>query len=184
MRRFYLLVVCVILVIMAGCKVVPTTGDKITDAASAENFIIQSIPGYTVTDAASVTQALSQAGVAGSFLSGNLPAAAAIAKIDSVVQCYKSVGAVAARVYTESNIVNTISGNPKIGVLAVINTTRIGRNLLSCVLNTGPSAQAAGTIEPCGGQGSFKVNNEDLQYLYAATTPELCQTFQANFNGR
>lgn len=184
MRQIYGLITCVLLMVIAGCQVVPSTGDKATDAAAAENFIIQSIPGYAVTDAASVTDALAKAGVTGSLLTGNLPAAGSLGKINYIVQCYKGVGAVAARVYTETNIINTINGTPKIGVLAVINTTRLQRNLLQCVLNTGASAQAAGGIEPCGGSGSFKVNNEDLQYLYAATTPELCQTFQASFNGR
>jgi hypothetical protein len=181
MRQFYWLAV---LIVFAGCRVVPATGDTITDAASAENFIIQSIPGYAVTDAASVTDALAKAGVTGSILTGNLPAAGALGKLDDIIQCYRNVGAVAARVYTETNIINTINGNPKIGVLAVINTTRLQRNLLQCVLNTGPSAQAEGGVEPCGGSGGFQVSGEDLQYLYAATTPELCQTFQSNFNGR
>ncbi len=184
MPRFYVLITITLLAMIAGCQVVPATGDTATDAASAENFIIQSVPGYAVTDAASVTDALAKAGVTGSLITGNLPAAGSLGKLNDIVQCYKGVGAVAARVYTETNIINTINGTPKIGVLAVINTTRLQRNLLQCVLNTGASAQAAGGIEPCGGSGGFKVNNEDLQYLYAATVPELCQTFQSHFNGR
>lgn len=106
--------------------------------------------------------------------------AGAIAKLDGMISCYRSVGAVAARIYTEQNIATT-SGIPKLGVLAVINTTRIQRNLLQCVLNTGPSAQAD-EIQPCGGSGSTVVNNETLEYVFAATTPELCQVFQAQFN--
>lgn len=184
MRQIFGLIISAMVVVISACQLVPSTGDKSTDAAAAENFIIQSIPGYAVTDAASVTDALAKAGVTGSLLTGNLPAAGSLGKLNDIVQCYKGVGAVAARVYTETNIINTINGTPKIGVLAVINTTRLQRNLLQCVLNTGASVQSATSIEPCGGSGGFKVNGEDLQYLYAATVPELCQTFQANFNGR
>jgi hypothetical protein len=50
-------------------------------------------------------------------------------------------------------------------------------------VNTGgASAQAANEIQPCGGSGDKVVNGETLNYVYAATTPELCATFQAQFN--
>lgn len=166
--------------LLAGCRVVPGTGDSITDAASADRFVPQSIAGYTVTDATSVSDALTKAGIASSVLTGNVPLAGAIAKLDGMIQCYKSVGAVSARVYTEQNL--SAVGIPKIGALAVVNTTRLGRNFLQCALNTGVAAQAADQIQPCGGSGQKIVNNETLEYVFAATTPELCAIFQAQFN--
>jgi len=98
-----------------------------------------------------------------------------------MIACYQSVGAVAARVYIDKNIAVNPSA-PKVGALAVVNTTRIQRNFLSCVVNTGgASAQAVNEIQPCGGSGDKVVNGETLSYVYAATTPELCATFQAQF---
>lgn len=168
----------------AACQVVPGTGDQASDVESAQNFVPASIPGYSVVDAANIAEALSRVGVSGSVLTGNLPFAGAIAKLDDMIRCYQGVGAVAARVYTESDIVNTITtGIPKIGVVAVVNTTRVQRNLLQCTVNTGFGAQSVDAIQPCGSAGSFTINGENLQYVFAATTPELCQVFQSRFGG-
>ncbi|MBZ0287195.1 MAG: hypothetical protein K8I30_06240, partial [Anaerolineae bacterium] len=172
-KRF--LVFLVLILIAAACQIVPGTGDQATDAAAAQNFVPASIAGYNATEATSITDALTKTGIGASVLTGNLALAGAIAKLDGMIQCYQGVGAVSAKVYTEQNMPTT--GIPKIGALAVINTTRLGRNFLQCAVNLGgASAQAANEIQPCGGSGSFKVNNEDLEYMYAATAPELCTT--------
>ena len=177
----YKFVVFVLLmVLLVGCTLVPSTGDSINDAASADRFVPQSVAGYTVTDATSISDALTKAGVATSAISGNVPLAGVIAKLDSMIQCYKGVGAVSARVYTEQN--PDLLSIPKIGALAVVNTTRLGRNFLQCALNTGLLAQSVGEVQPCGGSGEKVVNNETLEYVYAATAPELCAFFQSQFN--
>lgn len=177
------LLMTILLAVLVGCQMgIGTTGDTANDPEAAQQFVPPNIAGYNSTDATSVTDALTKAGAAGSLLTGNLPMAGAIAKLDTMIACYKNVGAVAARVYTDVNIASNPT-EPKVGVLAVINTTRIQNNLVSCVLNTNPfSAQSAGAIEPCGGSGDKVVNGETLNYVYAATTPELCATFQAQFN--
>ncbi len=99
-----LLLVAAAVVSLMGCSVGPSTGDKSTDAAAAQRFVPQSIPGYDATDAASVTDALSKVGAAGSLLTGNIVSAGAIAKLDNMIACYQSVGAVTARVYIDKNI--------------------------------------------------------------------------------
>ncbi len=175
------LLVVLVLGLAAGCRIVPGTGDSSSDAAAAQNFVPPNISGYVATDATSVSDALTKIGATGSLLTGNVALAGAIAKLDGMISCYQSVGAISARVYTEQNI-STTTGIPKLGALAVVNTTRIQRNLLQCVLNTGVSAQAANEIQPCGGSGSKVVNGETLEYVYAATTPELCSIFQSQFN--
>jgi hypothetical protein len=177
-----LLIFTLLVLIVAGCKLVPGTGDSSTDAAAAQNFVPASIVGYNVTEASSITDALSKTGIGASVLTGNAALAGAIVKLDSLIQCYQGVGAVSARIYTEQNM--PTGGIPKVGALAVINTTRLGRNFLQCAVNTDISAQAVDTIQPCAGSGSFTVNNEKLEYLYGATSPELCATFQNQFNGR
>jgi len=180
LKRIFL--VATAIVSLMGCSIVPGTGDKNTDAAAAQSFVPPNIAGYNSTDAGNITDALTKVGAAGSLLTGNILSAGAIAKLDNMIACYQSVGAVAARVYVDQNIAANPNA-PKVGVLAVVNTTRIQRNLFSCVLNTGgPSAQAANEIQPCAGNGEKIVNGETLDYVYAATTPELCATFQAQFN--
>ena len=180
-KRVLMITLVLALAALVGCQVIPTTGDKNTDAAAAQSFVPPNIAGYNSTDATSVTDALTKVGAAGSLLSGNIISAGAIAKLNNMIACYQGVGAVAARVYVDQNIAANPNA-PKVGVLAVINTTRIQRNLFNCVLNTGASAQAANEIQPCGGSGEKVVNGETLNYVYAATTPELCATFQAQFN--
>ncbi|MEO8607553.1 MAG: hypothetical protein ABI690_06715 [Chloroflexota bacterium] len=177
------LALLLVILIAAACQLVPGTGDKSTDAAAAQNFVPASIAGYNVTEATSITDALSKTGIGASVLTGNLALAGAIAKLDGLISCYQNVGAVSAKIYTEQTMPST--GIPKIGALAVINKTRLGRDFLQCAASFGgASAQSAGDVQPCGGSGSFKVNNEDLEYLYAATVPELCTTFQSQFNGK
>jgi hypothetical protein len=175
MRKFGLLLT---ILLLAACSMT-ATGDRVSDAASAQNFL-PNIPGYTMTEATSITDALTAAGVGGSLLTGNLPLAALVSRLDAMMECYNGVGAVAARVYTEVNIGNLIQGQiPKIGALAVINEDRLERNFLSCALGSSSSISAqADQVQPCGGSGTFTVNNERLHYLFGATAPELCNIFQ------
>lgn len=181
MRWYGAMAMVMVLAALTGCQLVAGTGDKASDPAAAERFVPQNIPGYTSSDAISVSDALSKAGASVSLLSGNVTLAAVVAKLDTMIQCYKNVGAVAARVYTEQNL--PTAGIPKIGALAVVNITRIQSNFVQCALNVGQaSAQGVGEIQPCGGSGDKVVNNEKLQYVFGATTPELCTIFQAQFN--
>jgi hypothetical protein len=169
--------------LLTACSMVASTGDTASDPAAAQQFL-PTIPGYTVTEAATITDALTAAGVGGSLLTGNAPLAAAIGKLDDMMRCYEGVGAVAARVYTQVDIGSVVQGQiPKVGALAVINETRIERNFLNCALSVGSglSAQSADEIQPCGGSGSTTVNNERITYVYGATTPELCVIFQQQF---
>lgn len=173
--------------LLAGCgqlqlNIVPTTGDTALDAAAAQSQLPNfSNYNYTAIDAGNITDAITAIGGGGLLVSGNPVAAAAIAKIDDMMRCYESVGAVASQVYAQADIGQVLQGQvPKVGALAIINRTRLGRNLLPCALNTGQgfSAQAA-QVEPCGGAGSFIRMGDTFDYVYAATDPQLCTLFAA-----
>jgi hypothetical protein len=178
------------IMLLAGCSAIgggggqtSGGGDTANDPAAAQSFL-PTIPGYTATDADSITDALAAAGVGGSLLTGNAPLAAVVSRLDAMMSCYQNVGAIAARVYTQVDIASVVQGQiPKIGALAVINEDRIERNFLSCALGTGggASAQGAGSLEPCGSSGTITVNNERIHYVFGATTPELCTIFQQQF---
>ena len=159
------------------------TGDTANQETSAQNFL-PDISGYNRTNADSISDAITSVGGGASVISGNLPLSAAIAKIDDMIQCYQDVGAVAANVYTQSDISSVLQGEiPRLGALAVVNQDRLTRNLLNCALSgsEGFSAQTA-AIEPCFGSGTFVRNGETIAYLYAATAPGLCSSFQAHFD--
>jgi hypothetical protein len=176
-----------LILLLPSCEVagqlagaVPTTGDTSADPSAAQRFLPNlSNYGYSATDATSVSSAIASLGGSASLITGDPVTAALINQIDSMIQCYGRVGAVAARIYTETNIGSVLQGQvPKLGVLAVINQDRLANNFLQCALRQqGLSAQAA--VEPCGGSGSFSRDGETLHYIYAATNPDLCTLFVA-----
>jgi hypothetical protein len=183
-------ILTLLLLALAGCGsagqiiggAVPTTGDTAFDPSSAARFLPNlSNYGYIQTDASSISSALASLGGSASLLTGDPVTAALIAQIDSMIQCYQRVGAVAARVYTETNIANVLQGQiPRLGVLAVINQDRVVNNFLQCALGGGSGARAqSATLQPCAGSGQFSRDGEQLAYLYAATDAELCTLFVA-----
>lgn len=176
-----------LLLALTGCRLVPTdslvptTGDTAADTASAQSLLPDLTSfGYTSSSASSIQDAIAAVGGGGSVVSGNAVLAAAIARIDGMIDCYESTGSVAARIYTDADLGNLIEGElPAVGAVAVVNRDRIARNLLSCAIGGGAqglSAQSAG-IEPCGGAGTVQRGSETLDFVYAATDPQLCQLF-------
>jgi hypothetical protein len=182
MRKFFILSVFVALFVSAcGNIQIGQTGDRASDAESAQNAMPDlTANGYTSTSASSITDAITAVGGSASLITGNPVVAVAIAKVDAMIQCYQSVGAVDARIYTQANISQILQGElPKVGALAIINRDRVTANLLNCAVSSaqdGLSAQSAG-IEPCAGTGTLTRNGETLDYVYAATDPELCTLF-------
>lgn len=187
MRKFALVSILSLLLVLIGCdsinvNLVPTTGDTALDAAAAQSVMPNlSNYGYTSTDARNITDAIAAVGGSASLFTGNPAAAAAIAKIDDMIGCYQNVGAVSARIYTYTNISELLQGQvPKVGALAVVNRDRVARNLAACALNTGSGFSAQATqIEPCAGTGTLTRSGETLDYIYAATDPQLCTLFAA-----
>jgi hypothetical protein len=168
--------------VVGGANLVPTTGDTANDLSAAQRYV-PDLPGYISTNASNIVDAVTAVGGGASLLTGNPVGTALIAQIDGMIQCYQNVGAVAAKVYVQANVGSLIQGQlPSAGALAVINQDRIINNFLPCALGSaqGLSAQAE-QPQPCAGSGSFVVNNETLYYLYAATEPNLCATFQSLF---
>jgi hypothetical protein len=159
------------------------TGDTSNQPTSAQSFL-PDVSGYTRSNADSLTDAITAIGGGASLISGNPALAAGIAKIDDMIQCYQNVGAVAANIYTQADLGQILAGQtPSVGALAVINEDRLSRNFLNCALGGSDSfSSQAVTIEPCFGSGSLTANNETIHYIYAATTPGLCNSFQIHFD--
>jgi len=176
-RLFVLLIVMV----LAGCSLVSPTGDTKNDPTAAQNFL-PTIVGYTATDAGNIASTLAKVAGGANLLSGNIVFAALVTKIDGMIQCYQNVGAITARIYTQSAIDITNPEIPGVGALAILNEDRLKDNFLACALgsNQGFSAQSA-DLEPCFGVGDFQVAGETLRYMYAASKPELCQLFEQHF---
>ncbi|MCC6616281.1 MAG: hypothetical protein IT320_22605 [Anaerolineae bacterium] len=189
--RFRFFVCLALMAALVGCSAVgdvvggavggaiPTTGDTAADASSAQRFLPNlSNYGYSAIEASSISNAIATVGGSASLLTGDPIAAALIAQVDAMIQCYEGVGAVAARIYTESNLSGALQGQvPKVGALAIVNQDRLVNNFLQCAVAPSFSSQAA--VEPCAGSGTFSRDGETLHYLYAATNPDLCGLFAA-----
>lgn len=189
MRVLKIFVLAAVLIVGAACSqlggvsdIVPTTGDTASDASAAQRFV-PDFPGYTTVDAVSITDALTKIGTGASVLTANPASAALVAQIDGMIQCYRQVGAVAAKVYVNTNITQVTNEGrvPAMGALAVVNQDRVIDNFLPCALGSGRGLGAQTenlTLQPCSNSGTFTVNNETLLYVYAATQPELCNLMQ------
>lgn len=175
----------ILIFILAACDAAGTnTNNSASDPQSAQN-LLPNIVGYTRSDAANILDAITSAGGGAALISGNPLIAGVIGKLDSVIECYQGVGAVAAGTYVQADISSVIQGNiPSAGVVAVINQTRLQNNFLACLTGGGGSgfgAQSA-DLQPCTGNGEFTFQGERITYIYAATSPLLCGTFQQHFD--
>ncbi len=170
------IILLVVILALAACG---TTGDTRNDAEAAQQ-LQPSITGYTRSNADSLVDAITAAGAGASLTSGNVPAAAAIAKAEAVVQCLQDRGAADASMYVETSPASII---PEAGVSIVINQTRVNQNLLSCLTTSQTdeiTAQAL-TIEPCTGNGNFKFKGDDFTYMYIGVGNNLCGFFAQHF---
>ncbi len=183
MKRLFPLLLTLLVVTACTFGATGSTGDSASDPQAAQN-LLPNLTGYNRTNADSITDAISAVSGGASLLSGNLLSAAAINRIDAMIQCYQDVGAVAANVYTQGDIASVVSGQlPRVGAVAVVNQDRAVNNFLNCAVGggSGLSAQSA-EVEPCGGSGSKEYRGETIHYVYAATAPDFCQAVQAHFD--
>lgn len=182
MRTFVALILTVcFLLALTACSMAGETGDDDTDPEAAQSFFPQ-LGGYNITTTENIQDAIATAMGGAALGSGNVVLAGLIAKINSMIDCYRRVGAVDARIYTQ-RIDPTNLSIPIAGVLAVINQDRIRDNFLACALQipgTGFTAQAAEPT-PCYGYGTFTFNNDRISFLYAATDQPLCDAMNAYF---
>ncbi len=172
------LLLLVMLALIAACQ---PTGDTASDTEAAGNYL-PNIATYNRNETNDVNDALATVAGGTALLTGNPILAGAVAKLNDVINCYEDVGAIASAVYTPTQIIG--SEIPAIGIVAVINNTRIESNFFQCLAGqragNGISAQSA-ELEPCTGSGNFIINNEQLSYIFAATNDALCATFEQHF---
>lgn len=180
MTRKSIFLMILTMLALVGCQ---QTGDKNTDIEAAQSFF-PALTGYTTYATTNVQDALATALGGAGVISGNVVQAALVERIDSMIDCYREVGAVDAQIYVEQvgNLESVRA--PRAGVLAVINQDRLRDNFLACI-TTSPldgmfGAQSA-EPEPCTGSGTFTYEGDRISYLYAATDTPLCTLMQNHF---
>lgn len=153
--------------------------DSNTDAASVQNLFPE-LNGYGVQETESIQDAFSVALAGAGVASGaGVAALPVIERIDSVIDCYREVGAVDAKIYIAEQQSALLT--PSAGVLAIVNQDRVVNNFINCVADVPLfNAQEAGpTI--CSRSGSFMYEGDTINYLYATTDSRLCSLFDNHF---
>jgi len=166
-------------VVLVACDGLTPIGSN-TDANSATAYL-PTLSGYSVTEADTLTAALSAVAGQGADLLGNPVVAVAVERIDEFIGCYQTVGAVAANIYTKADIASLLSGSvPSVGAVAVINRDRVADNLVACAAASVDEVSAQ-SVSVCTNSGSFVKNGDTFTYILAGTSEEFCNTVNSHF---
>jgi hypothetical protein len=171
--------------LLAACGTTPTGTD--TDAGAAGNFLpgTDVMTGYTITEAESITDAITAAAGQGANVLDNAALSLAVERVDAFIECYTDVGAVAANIYTEVDLASILSGGslvPGVGTVAVVNQDRVQENFIACATagdNAAFSAQSA--TEICQGSGTFTSGDDTFRYIYISTKTDFCTATENHF---
>ncbi len=168
----------VLMLVITGCSLDGVggggTGQTSNDPAAVQQYF-PTITGYSASPVSDIVAAITSVTGGVSLATGNLLGTVAMNRLQSMADCYREVGAVDARIYTQLNI-----SQPVIGALAIVNQDRMTENLLNCAI--GGSAQTRTTEpQPCVGSGTFTANNDTYHYIYAASDQVLCTSFSTHF---
>lgn len=184
------ILVAALALVLSACGTVGELGGStnpptpVADQQSAAAFLPTNYQGYRITNADSITDAITAVAGDGADIFGNAAISATINQMDNFIQCYQDVGAVAANIYTETNLSTSIGSGqlPGAGAVAVVNQDRIRENLLSCALQRGEtrdfSSQNAGV---CQGNGSFARGGDNFTYIFFSTSQTFCDQTQQHF---
>lgn len=182
-RKTLIFVVAAVLALtLAACGSNTTPTGTDTDAGAAGSYL-PTVNGYTVTEADSITSAITAAAGEGAEALSNPMIEQAVASVDGFIECYSEVGATAANIYTQVNLGSLLSGNlvPSVGAVAVVNQDRVRENFVACaVQSTGFSAMSAGP-EICRSSGNFTANEDTFTYIYISTDAEFCAAVETHF---
>lgn len=177
-----LMLVLISVLVLTACNAAET-GDDDSDAEAAQNFFPR-LSGFTVYETETVQDAIT--GVAGgaAALTANPALVLLVERVDTLLSCYRDVGAVDANIYVQNVDLNN-AAVPLMGALVVINQNRVVGNFASCVSDaplSGLLRSQAAQPEPCSATGAFNAENGDrIIYAYAASDRPLCNQFDQHF---
>lgn len=172
--RIRLLMMMLAVFVVAACQ---PTGDSSSDRAAAQN-LQPALSGYQVQNVDNVLDAFAATTGTTAIGTGNIPLAATIERVNSLLQCLQDVGAVSGSVYVQSEGVTIV---PQAGVSVIINKTRVERNILSCVTQQPFSAQSVLEVQPCVASGSFVFEGQEYYYAFAGAGDGICAGFYIHF---
>ena len=163
--------VLVLAVLLSAC------GQPATKEPSAA-ALMPNLPDYHVTDTIDIQDAITKVAGAASIGVGQPELAALIAGVNGLVSCYQKAGAIQGRSYVNKADVALA------GVVVIINRNAVTdpNTFLACVLPSGAGLRTA-QIQPCGKAYILDKDNNQFYMGYAATNPQVCQTFCSALQG-
>ena len=137
--------------------------------------------GYKVVEAPDLTGYLKTLGEEAAQLTQQPELAEAAGGVDEIIQCYRDVGAVRARIYSHEQIPLAAGAVAIADRNAMLNPI----NLFNCVA---PQAQGgvgiqSVKVEPCTANYTLTRDDNEFYILYAGTTPDICHAFCAQLEG-
>lgn len=165
----YILLALHLVIMMTACNNDATKGEP------AEKFLPAS-DEYLQVEAESLASAVAKLDTVAAIITTDPLLAAKVRVIDAYLQCMRKTGSVAMRFYSHKQY-------PEVaGTVLVVNSDRAlsATNILGCLEVVGP--QLIGDkveLEPCYDVWEYK---QDATYffLYAGTSPMICDFFAAN----
>ncbi len=129
------------------------------------------LPGYKIIESQSIQDYIMTLSEGGALLSGHPELAALLVKLDGVIECYREVGAVDARIYSDQSF--QLSS----GAVAIADRDRLTdpRTLFRCVGGEGVlpfSAQPS--VDPCYHSYTLTQDGNEFYIVYMGTTSEIC----------
>lgn len=157
-----------LMLILAACNVV-----VIRDESTAA--LLPRLSGYTVENTLNITDALTKAGAGAALAGGQVQFAAAVGAIGNYTACLQRAGAIEGRVYIQQE-------NPlKSGLIMIVNRNKITdpQTLLGCAV---PSlgvmrAESISEYSFCANMYTLRKDNNEFYIMYAASSPQVCETF-------
>lgn len=141
--------------------------------------LMPDLDGYNVVEGEDLTDAIGRTAGGAALLSGNPLMAGAIIGVDEVIACYQEQGAVSGRLFSKADDLLAA------GVIVIVDRNRLTspETFLNCIRRPGPEAAQADIIQPCGKTYTLQRDNNEYYILYAASQPQVCQTFCAALEG-
>jgi len=158
-----------LMLIFAAC-------DAVVPRDESTAALLPRLSGYTVENTLNITDALTKAGAGAALAGGQVQFAAAVGAIGNYTACLQRAGAIEGRVYIQQE-------NPlKSGLIMIVNRNKITdpQTLIGCAIPVAPGLMGAEGISEygfCANMYTLRKDNNEFYIMYAASSPQVCETF-------
>jgi hypothetical protein len=138
--------------------------------------LLPNLIGYNVENTLNITDALTKAGAGAALAGGQVQFAAAIGVVGNYAACLQRAGAIEGRTYLQQE-------NPlKAGLIIVVNRNKLTdpQTLLGCAIPQPLGEMSRMDVSEysfCANMYTLRKANNEFYIMYAASSPQVCETF-------